>query len=62
MICYLDKAWCSSPNCKNKCGRKFTSKHHELAKLWWGGPNYPLSTSPFCDENGELIDYAENKR
>jgi hypothetical protein len=58
MVCYRDRTFCGSPNCKNKCGRQFTDEDHEDALKWWGGAGYPVSLSLFCDENGELIDYG----
>lgn len=31
MICYKDKTFCASPNCKNECGRKITLDEHMYA-------------------------------
>ena len=27
MICYGDRTWCASPNCKNECGRQLQDWH-----------------------------------
>lgn len=52
MSCWLDKTFCVSPNCQNKCGRKMT----EEQKAYVETNNYLLiSCAKFCDENGELI-------
>lgn len=48
MICYLDRTWCASPNCKNECGRKFTKKDRENAIKWWGGEDFPIAARYFC--------------
>jgi len=31
MLCYEDKAFCGSPNCENKCGRKITEEERKEA-------------------------------
>lgn len=59
MICYLDRTFCASENCKNKCGRKLTKDIVKGAFSWWEkvtgiGENAPICVSHFCDENGEL--------
>ena len=33
MICFKDKTFCGSPNCKNECERKMTDKEHEEYKI-----------------------------
>lgn len=50
MICYKDRAWCSNPNCDNKCGRQFTEEDHKAAVRWWGSEDYPISVADFCSE------------
>jgi len=50
----LDKTFCASPNCKNECGVRYTDEVAELAERM--RPNYGVSLSYFCDENGEMID------
>ena len=52
MMCYRDTTFCSSPNCKNECGREFTEWDKEGARKWWGGDDAPIAFSEFCDENG----------
>lgn len=32
MICYKDRTFCSSPDCKNECGRKITEDEKVYAK------------------------------
>lgn len=54
MICYRDMTFCSSPACKNKCGRKLTDEVRAAAVKWWGGEDAPICVSHFCDENGEV--------
>ena len=53
MICFLDKTFCASPNCKDKCGRKLTDKLIKQAIDWWGKEDFPVAMREFCDENGE---------
>lgn len=55
MICYRDRTWCGSPNCKDKCGRQFTKADEAAAIRWWGGTDFPISIRNYCDENGELL-------
>lgn len=50
MICYRDRTYCSSPNCQNKCGRKFTDEDRAAAIKWWGSEDFPLAVSNFCKE------------
>jgi hypothetical protein len=53
MICYKDRTFCGSENCKNKCGRQLTEEVKEGARKWWGSDNAPIAISDFCDKNGE---------
>jgi len=46
MITYKDKTFCSSVNCKNKCGRKITSKDVSDAKRL----KLPICFADFCSE------------
>lgn len=48
MICYLDKTFCVSLNCENKCGRKLTDKVIKSAIQWWGSDDAPIAMSCFC--------------
>lgn len=43
----LDKTFCSSPNCKNKCGRKMTEEQQKFAL---SHQFYPISYGYFCGE------------
>lgn len=50
MICFKDKTFCASPNCKNECGRKMTDEEKEqLEKMnetnWVG-----VMQAYFCGE------------
>lgn len=45
MINFKDKTFCSSPHCKNKCGRKMTQKDaNDTLKA-----GLPVSYHPFCE-------------
>ena len=46
MICYLDKTFCASPNCTNKCGRKITEDDRAKAIRM----NLPIASAYFCGE------------
>lgn len=53
MICYLDRTFCVSPDCK--CGRKLTPEIEAAAQVWWneGKPKEewtgaPIAMSCFC--------------
>jgi len=52
MLCYKDRTFCSSPSCKNECGRQATDE------LWREAKDFglPLSVAQFCDENGRVSD------
>jgi hypothetical protein len=50
MICYLDRTFCVSPNCENKCGRKLTDEIRQAARVWWGSDNAPIAMGWFCGE------------
>lgn len=54
MLCYMDRTYCVSPGCVDKCGRKLTDKIRAEAVAWWGGEGAPIAMSDFCDDNGEL--------
>lgn len=55
MICFRDRTYCASPNCRNECGRQFTAEDAVAAKAWWGSDDYPVAMSTFCDKHGDLI-------
>ena len=46
MICYKDKTFCASVNCKNDCGRKLTRQIIEDATK----ADLPLSFAFFCGD------------
>lgn len=52
MIIFLDKTFCSSPNCKNECGRKMSEQEKDTLKKMFErvGFSLPLSTAYFCGE------------
>ena len=56
MICFLDRSFCSAPNCQDKCGRKLTPELIERGIKWWGGQDFPVCYGEYCDEKGEPID------
>lgn len=53
MICYKDRTFCASPNCKNDCGRQLTDDIIKSAEKWWGGKDAPIAVSYFCGEPEE---------
>ena len=50
MICYRDTTFCSSEAVEHTCGREFTEEDAQAAEKWWGGKDYPLAMSKFCEE------------
>jgi hypothetical protein len=45
MMCYKDRTFCSSLNCKNDCGRKITEdQKKEAQKL-----ELPIAYAKFCE-------------
>ena len=46
MICYMDRSFCISPNCENKCGRKLTDEVRDGARR----KRLPICTGYFCDK------------
>lgn len=46
MICYKDKTFCASPQCKNECGRKMTKDEEREAKQL----NLEVSSAYFCGQ------------
>lgn len=62
MICYRDRTFCASPNCKNKCGRELTDEIKRQASEWWlsftngrTSIGAPIAMAFFCDKDGEVI-------
>ena len=53
---FLDRAFCASEGCVNKCGRKMTDELRLQGVKWFGGEDFPYSISYFCDDFGELLD------
>ena len=51
---FLDKTFCVSPNCENKCGRKMTDKERKLLDSIPEDEIY-ISASYFCDKEGNLL-------
>lgn len=59
MLCYGDKTYCTSPYCKNVCGRQVTEEIKKLAYL----ADLPLACANFCepsDEEKALADYIDS--
>lgn len=48
MICFLDRTFCNSPTCENRCGRQLTDDIKKRAEKWWGGPGAPIAVGNFC--------------
>ena len=46
MICFRDRTWCASPNCKNECGAKMSQEMKEKAK----NSNEPIAWAYFCGD------------
>lgn len=46
MICYADKTFCASQNCKNECGRAINELQRMDARI----KNMPISWGYFCGE------------
>lgn len=44
MICYRDRMFCNSPNCKNECGRKLWAEDKETARRL----DMPIALGYFC--------------
>ncbi len=54
MVTFLDKTFCASPKCENKCGRKMTDEEHkrlERLPVW----EQVISQAYFCGEPTELF-------
>ena len=51
MICYRDKTYCNSDVEEHICGREFTEEDAKDAEKWWGGKDYPVAFSKFCEED-----------
>lgn len=45
-MCYLDRTFCNSPECQNKCGVQWTVEHQRAANKWMKDP--PVAFSAFC--------------
>lgn len=56
-MCYMDRTYCSSPNCKNECGRQFTEEDKKGYEAWaatFRGNPPGIAYSNFCDEKGHV--------
>lgn len=51
MICYKDTTFCGSKVENHTCGREFTKEDEIGAEKWWGGKDYPVAFSNFCEPN-----------
>lgn len=52
MISFLDRTFCASNKCTNKCGRKMTKEQKTLLKkLKKEGKDLPVCIGKFCEEN-----------
>lgn len=55
MMCFEDRAFCNSPGCVDRCGRKLTDELIKEAVKWWGGQDYPVCIGRYCDDDGQPI-------
>ena len=56
-MCYKDKTFCASPQCKNECGRQMTNEekeHIKTQKEW-------VSYAYFCGQPDEEKKHEFNK-
>lgn len=64
MICYSDRTFCISKDCK--CGRELTKEIEDAAVKWWGSKDAPIAVACFCgepkDEYKHLVETHLNKR
>ncbi len=51
---YLDKTFCVSEGCKNKCGRKLTPEIEKEAEI---EGEVLFSCADFCNKDGSLIEF-----
>lgn len=51
MKCFLDRTFCASKDCQNKCGRKMTVEEAELLYRVSKEDTLPVSYAYFCGEN-----------
>ena len=49
MICFEDKTYCASPNCKNECGRQLTDDIRQAAIK----ADMPIMQGYFCEDKPE---------
>lgn len=63
MICYKDRAWCTSSfACSNtECPRNLNEKEVEQAVKWWGGLDFPYSMNDFKTDDCGYIEVLECK-
>lgn len=47
MMCYKDRAFCASPDCKNECGRQMKPNERLEAQT----RNMPIAWHYFCGEH-----------
>lgn len=45
-MCYRDRTYCISPNCKGECGKKLTDEERKRAEK----SKLPISYAYFCGE------------
>lgn len=52
MMCYRDRAFCSSPNCHNECGRKWTDQIQKEYDQFCERSKFkmPIAWCDFCGE------------
>ena len=63
MICYKDKAFCSSTECVNKeCHRFLSLEVLEGARKWWGSDGAPIASSDFHEGCSGFVRGSDKER
>ena len=60
MIGYKDTTFCASEVTEHTCGREFTEQDAINAEKWWGGKDYPVVYSEFCEEADNTQSAGDN--
>ena len=60
MMSYRDTTFCASEVTEHTCGREFTEQDAINAEKWWGGKDYPVAYSEFCEEADNTQSGSDN--
>lgn len=54
---YLDKTFCASPNCTNKCGRMMTQEEQDMLDYLYSTDDWapPVAYGLFCENNHDRL-------